>query len=53
MEIGTRYSFNRSEKEVKMWTRFMDMHSGGGMKEPPYEYIFIEAPGCDKGYDTL
>ena len=27
-----------------MWTRFMDMHSGGGMKEPPYEYIFIEAP---------
>ena len=26
------------------WTRFMDMHSGGGMKEPPYEYIYIEAP---------
>lgn len=27
-----------------MWTRFMDMHSGGGTKEPPYEFIFIEAP---------
>ena len=27
-----------------MWTRFMDMHSGGGTKEPPYEYILIEAP---------
>lgn len=26
------------------WTRFMDMHSGGGTKEEPYEYIFIEAP---------
>ena len=22
----------------------MDMHSGGGTKEPPYEYIYIEAP---------
>lgn len=27
-----------------MWTRFMDMHSGGGTKEEPYEYIYIEAP---------
>lgn len=27
-----------------MWTRFMDMHSGGGLKEYPYEYIYIEAP---------
>lgn len=26
-----------------MWTKFMDMHSGGGTKEPPYEYIYIEA----------
>ena len=26
------------------WTRFMDMHSGGGTKEPPYQYILIEAP---------
>lgn len=26
-----------------MWTRFMDMHSGGGSKER-WEYIFIEAP---------
>jgi hypothetical protein len=27
-----------------MWTRFMDMHSGGGTKEGVYEYIYIEAP---------
>lgn len=27
-----------------MWTRFMDMHSGGGTKEDPYQYIYIEAP---------
>lgn len=27
-----------------MWTRFMDMHSGGGTKEEPYQYIYIEAP---------
>ena len=27
-----------------MWTSFMDMHSGGGTKEEPYEYIYIEAP---------
>ena len=26
-----------------MWTRFMDMHSGGGAKED-HEYIIIEAP---------
>lgn len=26
-----------------MWTRFMDMHSGGGLKEN-HQYIFIEAP---------
>jgi hypothetical protein len=30
-----------------MWTRFMDMHSGGGTKEPPYEYIYIEAPEAE------
>jgi hypothetical protein len=22
----------------------MDMHSGGGLKEPPYGYIYIQAP---------
>jgi hypothetical protein len=27
-----------------MYTRFMDMHSGGGTKEAPYDKIFIEAP---------
>ena len=27
-----------------MWTRFMDMHTGGFPKQPPYDYIFIEAP---------
>jgi len=26
-----------------MWTRFMDMHSGGGNKEGDCEYIYIEA----------
>ena len=26
------------------WTHFWDMHSGGGLKEPPYDHIFIEAP---------
>jgi hypothetical protein len=30
-----------------MFTRFMDMHSGGGTKEPPYEYIYIEAPEAE------
>lgn len=30
-----------------MWTRFMDMHSGGGTKEPPYQYIYIEAPEAE------
>lgn len=27
-----------------MFTRFFDMHSGGGTKIPPYDYIYIEAP---------
>lgn len=27
-----------------MWTKFWDMHSGGGLKEPPYHFIYIEAP---------
>jgi hypothetical protein len=26
-----------------MWTQFLDMHSGGGCKEEPYECIYIEA----------
>lgn len=26
-----------------MFTEFFDMHSGGGCKEAPYEYIVIEA----------
>lgn len=26
-----------------MWTQFLDMHSGGGTKEPPYDKIYIEA----------
>lgn len=32
---------------MSTWTRFMDMHSGGGTKEPPWEYIYIEAPECE------
>lgn len=27
-----------------MWTRFSDMHSGGGCKEGNYNKIYIEAP---------
>lgn len=27
-----------------MWTQFWDMHSGGGLKLPPWHYIYIEAP---------
>jgi len=27
-----------------MWTQFWDMHSGGGLKENPYNHIYIEAP---------
>lgn len=30
-----------------MFTRFMDMHSGGGTKIKPYEYIYIEAPEAE------
>lgn len=30
-----------------MWTRFMDMHSGGSAKEAPYEFIYIEAPEAE------
>lgn len=26
-----------------MWTKFFDMHSGGCVKVPPYEIIYIEA----------
>ena len=29
---------------MTIWTRFMDMHSGGGTKQDPYEYIYIQAP---------
>ena len=32
----------KKKKETK-WTRFMDMHSGGGQKEK-WAHIFIEAP---------
>jgi len=30
--------------EAMTWTHFHDMHSGGGIKEPPYGHIYIEAP---------
>lgn len=29
---------------MSKWTQFHDMHSGGGLKEKPYGYIYIEAP---------
>jgi hypothetical protein len=31
------------EKKKEVWTRFMDMHSGGGLKTK-YSYIYIQAP---------
>jgi hypothetical protein len=48
--IGQRLSGWHNSTEDKMWTRFMDMHSGGETKERNpktgrwYEYIYIEAP---------
>ena len=30
------------------WTRFMDMHSGGRLKKPPYQYIYIESDNEDQ-----
>lgn len=33
-----------ANKTATPWTHFMDMHSGGGCKESPYEHIYIEAP---------
>lgn len=30
-------------KRKSVWTQFHDMHSGGGLKEPPYGRIYIEA----------
>jgi len=29
-----------------MWTRFMDMHSGGGLKEK-WQFIYVEAPQAE------
>lgn len=29
--------------EESVWTQFWDMHSGGYLKEPPYNQIYIEA----------
>lgn len=37
------YTHMETEKKIPI-TAFWDMHSGGGTKEPPYEYIYIEAP---------
>ena len=33
-----------SENLTDTWTTFWDMHSGGNLKEPPYEKIYIELP---------
>lgn len=30
-----------------VWTKFWDMHSGGGTKLSPYEKIYIEAPEAE------
>lgn len=31
---------------INMWTQFIDMHSGGGLKEK-WQYIYIEAPEAE------
>ncbi len=31
------------------WTRFMDVHSGGDLKLPPYTHIYIESDSRAKG----
>lgn len=33
-------------KKQTPWTRFMDMHSGGGLKEQ-WQYIYIQAPQAE------
>lgn len=33
-----------TKAKAGVWTQFWDMHSGGGLKEPPYHLIYIEAP---------
>lgn len=30
-----------------VWCHFMDMHSGGRLKQKPYQHIFIELPERD------
>lgn len=35
------------KKENIKWTQFWDMHSGGGIKESPYEIIYIQAPEAE------
>lgn len=32
---------NKIDKSI--WTHFYDMHSGGGLKQKPYQHIFIQA----------
>lgn len=34
----------KNRKDSSKWTQFMDMRSGGGLKEGELEYIYIEAP---------
>lgn len=29
------------------WTKFHDMHSGGGLKQKPFKYIYIEGGHAD------
>jgi len=44
---GYRHAHEWRDTMSKPWTRFMDMHSGGSVKAPPYEYIYIEAPEAE------
>lgn len=41
--INKRKTTTKPKITESIWTRFMDMHSGGGSKEK-WEYIYIEAP---------
>ena len=34
----------QTPEPTSKWTQFRDMHSGGGLKQPPYSNIYIEAP---------
>jgi hypothetical protein len=38
---------------MSRWFRFSDMHSGGGLKFPPYEEIYVEAEDSTQALATF